>query len=147
VKDWPAFPDSPEALAYLQRHYKLVIVSNVDRASFRHSNARLGVTFDAVVTADDAAAYKPALNHFELALAQLAEMGVTRDQVLHVAQSLYHDHVPAKQLGLRTMWVNRRAAHGQDGGATPTAPVPVTPDGEVPTLAALVDAHRQERAG
>ncbi len=74
-------------------------------------------------------------------------MGVPRDQVLHVAQSLYHDHVPAKQLGLRTMWVNRRAAHGPDGGATPAAPVPVTPDGEVPTLAALVDAHRQERAG
>jgi len=147
VKDWPVFPDSPEALAYLKRHYKLVIVSNVDRASFRHSNARLGVTFDAVVTADEAGAYKPALNHFRLALARLAELGVPEDRVLHVAQSLYHDHVPAQQLGLRTMWVNRRAAHGQDGGATPAAPVPVTPDGEVPTLAALVDAHRQERTG
>jgi 2-haloacid dehalogenase len=147
VKDWPAFPDSPEGLAYLQRHYKLVIVSNVDRASFRHSNSRLGVTFDAVVTADDAGAYKPAHNHFRLALAKLADMGVPRDRVLHVAQSLYHDHVPAQQLGLRTMWVNRRAAHGQDGGATPAAPVPVTPDGEVPTLAALADLHRNEPAG
>jgi 2-haloacid dehalogenase len=147
VKDWPAFPDSPEALAYLKRHYKLVIVSNVDRASFRHSNARLGVTFDAIVTADDAGAYKPAPNHFHLALAQLAEMGVAKDRVLHVAQSLYHDHVPAKRLGLRTMWVNRRAARGQDGGATPAAPVPVTPDGEVPTLAALADLHRSEPAG
>jgi 2-haloacid dehalogenase len=154
VKDWPAFPDSPEALAYLKRHYKLVIVSNVDRASFRHSNARLGVTFDAVVTADDAGAYKPAPNHFHLALAQLAEMGVAQDQVLHVAQSLYHDHVPAKRLGLRTMWVNRRAARpsgadagGGGGGATPAPPVPVTPDGEVPTLAALVDLHRGEREG
>jgi len=190
VKDWPAFPDSPEALAYLKRHYKLVIVSNVDRASFGHSNARLGVTFDAIVTADDAAAYKPALNHFHLALAQLAEMGIAQDQVLHVAQSLYHDHVPAKRLGLRTMWVNRRAAHtsGSDanpggvagtapggaeatpggagafasgrggatsggaspsdasggGGATPAPSEPVTPDGEVPTLAALVDLHRRE---
>jgi 2-haloacid dehalogenase len=147
VKDWPAFPDSPEALAYLTHHYKLVIVSNVDRASFRHSNARLGVTFDAIVTADDAAAYKPAPNHFHLALARLAEMGVARDQVLHVAQSLYHDHVPAKRLGLRTMWVNRRADHGRGGGATPDAPVAVTPDGEVPTLAALVDLHRHEQAG
>ena len=146
VKDWPAFPDSPEALAYLQRHYKLVIVSNVDRASFRHSNARLGVTFDAVVTADDAAAYKPAHNHFHLALARLAEMGVPKDRALHVAQSLYHDHIPAQQLGLRTMWVNRRS-QGREGGATPAAPVRVTPDGEVPTLAALADAHRQERAG
>jgi putative hydrolase of the HAD superfamily len=144
VRDWPAFPDSPEALAYLKRHYKLVIVSNVDRASFRHSNARLGVSFDAVVTADDAGAYKPAPNHFRLALARLAEMGIGQDRVLHVAQSLYHDHVPAKRLGLRTMWVNRRAAHGQGGGATPAAPVPVTPDGEVPTLAALADLHRNE---
>jgi 2-haloacid dehalogenase len=144
VRDWPAFPDSPEALAYLKRHYKLVIVSNVDRASFRHSNARLGVSFDAVVTADDAGAYKPAPNHFRLALARLAEMGIGQDRVLHVAQSLYHDHVPAKRLGLRTMWVKRRAAHGQGGGATPAAPVPVTPDGEVPTLAALADLHRNE---
>jgi 2-haloacid dehalogenase len=147
VKDWPVFPDSPEALAYLKRHYKLVIVSNVDRASFRHSNARLGVSFDAVVTAEDAGAYKPAPNHFWLALARLAEMGIAKDQVLHVAQSLYHDHVPAKQLGLRTIWVNRRTAHGRDGGATPAASAPVTPDGEVPTLAALVDLHRNEPAG
>jgi 2-haloacid dehalogenase len=152
VKDWPAFPDSPEALAYLKRHYKLVIVSNVDRASFRHSNARLGVTFDAIVTADDAGAYKPAPNHFHLALARLADMGIAQDQVLHVAQSLYHDHVPAKRLGLRTLWVNRHATRtrgaddGTTPGATPAPSVPVTPDGEVPTLAALVDLHRRERA-
>jgi 2-haloacid dehalogenase len=147
VKDWPAFPDSAAALAYLRRHYRLVIVSNVDRASFRHSNDRLGVTFDAVVTAEDAGAYKPAPNHFQLALERLAEMGVAKDRVLHVAQSLYHDHVPAKRLGLRTMWVNRRGDRGQGGGATPAAPAPVTPDGEVPTLAALVDLHRHEQAG
>jgi putative hydrolase of the HAD superfamily len=172
VKDWPVFSDSPEALAYLKGHYKLVIVSNVDRASFRHSNAKLGVSFDAVVTAEDAGAYKPAPNHFRLALAELAELGTAEDQVLHVAQSLYHDHVPAKQLGLRTMWVNRGAARspgadadagatpegaagatpgdagaslGGGAGATPAPQVPVTPDGEVPTLAALVDLHRQER--
>ena len=147
VKDWPVFPDTPEALAYLKRHYKLVIVSNVDRASFRHSNAKLGVTFDAVVTADDAGAYKPALNHFHLALARLGELGVAKDRVLHVAQSLFHDHVPAKQLGLRTMWVNRRATRPGGSGATPPPVLPVAPDGEVPTLAALVDLHRNEPAG
>ena len=145
VGDWPAFPDSAEALAYLKRHYRLVIVSNVDRASFRHSNAKLGVTFDAVVTADDAGAYKPAPNHFQLALAQLADMGVAGHQVLHVAQSLYHDHVPAKRLGLKTMWINRRADRAKGGGATPAA-APVTPDGEVPTMAALADLHRQQRS-
>jgi 2-haloacid dehalogenase len=142
VKDWPAFPDSAGALAYLQRHYKLVIVSNVDRASFRHSNARLGVTFDAIVTAEDAGAYKPAPNHFHLALAWLAEQKIAKDRVLHVAQSLYHDHVPARRLGLATMWVNRRAG----GGATPVTSAPTMPDGEVPTLAALVELHRRERA-
>jgi 2-haloalkanoic acid dehalogenase type II len=147
VKDWPVFPDTPEALAYLKRHYKLVIVSNVDRASFRHSNAKLGVTFDAIVTADDAGAYKPAPNHFQPRPGPAGRDGRPQDQVLHVAQSLYHDHVPAQELGLRTMWVNRRAAHGQDGGATPPAPVPVTPDGEVPTLAALADLHRNEPPG
>jgi len=143
VKDWPAFPDSAAALADLKEHYKLVIVSNVDRASFRHSNARLGVTFDAVVTAEDAGAYKPALRHFQLALARLAEMGVARGQVLHVAQSLFHDHAPAKRLGLRTMWVNRRGDRGHGGGATPAAAA-VTPDGEVPTMAALVELRRRD---
>ena len=160
VKDWPAFPDSAEALAYLQQHYKLVIVSNVDRASFRHSNARLGVAFDAVITAEDAGDYKPAPNHFQLALARLADMGVPKDRVLHVAQSLYHDHVPAKRLGLATVWVNRRSDRASAGGATPTggatapttgatppAPVPVTPDAEVPTMAALEDLDRRQRAG
>jgi 2-haloacid dehalogenase len=148
VRDWPAFPDSPAALAYLKRHFKLVIVSNVDRASFRASNARLGVAFDAVVTAEDAGAYKPALRHFEVALARLADLGVARERVLHVAQSLYHDHVPAKRLGLPTIWVDRRAGRpgGRGGGATPAPPVPVTPDGEVPTLAALAERHRREQA-
>jgi 2-haloacid dehalogenase len=136
VKDWPAFPDSADALAYLGRHYRLVIVSNVDRASFRHSNAKLGVTFDAVVTAEDAGAYKPAPNHFQLALAQLAELGVASDQVLHVAQSLFHDHVPGKALGLSTVWVNRR--HDRPGsGATPSAEA--TPDLVVPDMATLAD--------
>ncbi|HSO54665.1 MAG TPA: haloacid dehalogenase, partial [Actinomycetes bacterium] len=120
-----------------------------------HSNTRLGVTFDAVVTADDTGAYKPAPNHFHLALSQLSKMGVPKDRVLHVAQSLYHDHVPAKRLGLSTIWVNRRAGRGPDadstggasGGATPPTPVPVAPDAEVPTLAALVELHRNQQAG
>jgi 2-haloacid dehalogenase len=146
VKDWPAFPDSADALAYLGRHYRLVIVSNVDRASFGHSNAKLGVTFDAGITAEEAGAYKPAPNHFRVALARLAELGVAQDRVLHVAQSLFHDHVPAKQLGLRTMWVNRRASRPGAGGATPLPPVPVTLDGEVPTMAALADLHRRQQA-
>jgi len=141
VKDWPAFPDSARALAYLKRHYKLVIVSNVDRASFRHSNDKLGVAFDAIVTAEDVGAYKPDRPHFDRALAALAAMGVPKEKVLHTAQSLTHDHVPAKALGLTTLWVNRRA--GQKGwGATKPPPVDVAPDWEVPSMAALVELHK-----
>jgi 2-haloalkanoic acid dehalogenase type II len=142
VKDWPAFPDSAEALAYLKQHYKLVVLSNIDRASFAHSNKKLGVTFDAVVTAQDVGSYKPALNHFKVGLETLAKMGVPKDKILHTAQSLFHDHVPGKKIGLTTMWINRRA--GKSGGGA-TMPVgAVKPDGEVPSMAALVEMHRRE---
>jgi 2-haloalkanoic acid dehalogenase type II len=146
VQDWPAFPDSAEALEYLKRYYKLVIVSNIDRESFRHSNAKLGVDFDLVVTAQDVGSYKPAPGHFTRALALLAELGVGKDKVLHTAQSLFHDHVTAKGFGLTTMWINRHAGTG-DLGATPPPSAPVTPDFEVPTLAVMVNLHRQELAG
>ena len=146
VKDWPAFPDSAAALAYLKRHYKLVIVSNVDRRSFAESNKRLGVEFDLVVTAEDVGCYKPALRHFERALGQLAEMGIGKERVLHTAQSLYHDHVPAKQMGLTSIWINRRTGKS-GGGATKAPPVPVKPDWEVPSMAAMVELHRRESSG
>ena len=104
---------------------------------------KLEVKFDWVVTAQQTRRYKPNPRGFEL---MFERVGLPPARILHVAQSLYHDHVPAQRLGLRTMWVNRRAAHTQEGGATPPAPVPVTPDGEVPTLAALADLHRNEPA-
>jgi 2-haloalkanoic acid dehalogenase type II len=145
VKDWPAFPDSAESLAYLERHYKLVILSNVDRASFAHSARKLGVDFDLVVTAQDVGSYKPNLAHFNVGLERLAAMGVPKAKVLHVAQSLFHDHVPAKQVGLPSVWINRRT--GKAGaGATPEA-APVKPDLEVPSMAAFVDLHRKQAGG
>ncbi len=145
VKDWPAFPDSAEALAYLKQHYKLVVVSNVDRASFAHSNERLGVDFDLVVTAQDVGAYKPAPAHFERAFAGLAEIGVPRAKILHTAQSLFHDHVPAKKhFAMTTIWINRQAGKP---GATPAADLDVTPDWEVPSMAAMVELHKAHLAG
>ena len=143
VRDWPAFPDSAAALAYLKRHYKLVIVSNVDRESFRHSNRRLGVEFDSIVTAQDVGSYKPNPAHFHEAFKRLSAQGVAKEQILHVAQSLFHDHVPAKTLGMTTVWINRRA--GKPGwGATRPPPIAVTPDAEFPSLAAMAEAHRKE---
>ncbi len=144
VKDWPAFPDSTEALAYLKQHYKLVIVSNIDRASFARSNEKLGVEFDLIVTAEDVGSYKPAPGHFESALAQLAEMGVAKEKVLHTAQSLYHDHVPAKEFGLTSIWINRQAGRP---GATKVPDVEANPDWEVPSMAAMVELHKEHSEG
>jgi 2-haloalkanoic acid dehalogenase type II len=143
VKDWPAFPDSAAALAYLKRHYKLAILSNIDRASFAHSNRRLGVEFDLIVTAEDVGSYKPTPRNFEVLLERLAALGVGKERLLHAAESLYHDHVPAKRFGLATAWIYRRAAKGSFG-ATRAPDQPVKPDWQVTTLAELADLHRKE---
>ena len=117
VGDWPAFPDSAEALRSLQRYFKLVILSNVDNESFAASNAKLGVAFDAVYTAEDVGAYKPSDRNFAYMLEKLATLGLGKADVLHTAESLYHDHAPAKQHGLKSCWIYRR--HDQEGfGAT-----------------------------
>jgi 2-haloacid dehalogenase len=131
VRDWPAFPDSPAALHALQRKYKLAILSNIDDDLFAYSAQRLQTTFDFVITAQQARSYKPSLNNFKLAFQRL---GLPPKRILHVAQSLFHDHVPAKSLGMSTVWVNRR--HARPGfGATP--PADATPDLEVPDLQSL----------
>jgi 2-haloacid dehalogenase len=142
IGDWPPFPDTPGALAYLKRHYKLVILSNVDRASFARSNARLGVAFDAIYTAEDIGSYKPDPRNFEyLAAGVRRDFALDKGHILHVAQSLFHDHVPAKALGLATCWIDRRG--GRAGfGATAPPPKDVAPDFRFATLGALADAHR-----
>ena len=131
VHDWPPFSDSIEALRSLQRHYKLVVLSNIDDELFAHSQALLGIEFHRVFTAQQIGSYKPAMGNFEYALNALE---IPRQRVLHVAQSLFHDIAPAGKLGLSTVWVNRR--HDKDGsGATPIAEA--NPDLEVPDLKTL----------
>ena len=139
VPDWPAFPDSADALARLAERYALIILSNVDRTSFAGSNARLGVEFDAIITAEDVGAYKPRLNHFERLDEVIAERGVPRDRLLHVAQSLFHDHGPAKQVGLSSAWINRRQADA-GWGATPEPDAEYSYQWEFPSMAAFADA-------
>ena len=139
VPDWPAFPDSRDALAQLARHYKLIILSNVHRAGFAASNRRLGGDFAAVITAEDVGAYKPAENHFRALDATLADLGVDRRRLLHVAQSLFHDHVPAKREGLPSVWINRR--HDRPGwGATPEPTDGWTFDLQFKSMAEFADA-------
>lgn len=133
VPDWPAFPDSADALALLARHYKLIIVSNVHRAGFAGSNERLHGDFAAIITAEDVGAYKPADNHFRALDARLVELGIERSGLLHVAQSLFHDHVPAKREGLPSVWINRR--HDRPGwGATPEPAAEWSFDLEFPSM-------------
>jgi 2-haloalkanoic acid dehalogenase type II len=137
IGDWPPFADSPAALAALARRFTLVVLSNVDRESFARSEARLGVTFDRVFTAEDIGSYKPDRRNFEHMLERLARTGTAPEALVHVAQSRYHDIEPAKALGLRAVWVDRR--HGRDGwGATPPPTGGVEPDLTVRSLEELV---------
>ncbi len=145
VPSWPAFPDSHAALASLGRDYRLLIVSNVHREGFAASNARLGVTFDKIITAEDVGAYKPAPNHFEALDAALAELNLPRERLLHVAQSLFHDHVPAKRYGLASVWINRR--HGRPGwGATPEPAEEFSYAVEFPSMEAFAATARESKA-
>jgi 2-haloacid dehalogenase len=117
---WPAFPDTADALRYLKTRYKLVILSNVSRDGFAASNRKLGVVFDAVYTAEDIGSYKPAPANFEYLLEHLRrDHGLEQKDILHTAQSLYHDHVPAQSFGLATAWIDRqRLSKTGDWGAT-----------------------------
>lgn len=142
VPDWPAFPDSAAALAYLKQHYKLVILSNVDRVSFVGSNKRLGVEFDAVYTAQDIGSYKPDPRNFEYMLQRLQERHIQPAQILHTAQSLFHDHGPARTAGLASCWIDRR--HEAAGwGATPAPPAGAGYDFRFTSVGAMADAHRE----
>ena len=146
VPDWPAFPDSAEALRYLKQHFKLGILSNVDRESFKGSNKRLGVEFDWIVTAEDVGSYKPSLRNFEVMIATLAEDGVDKAQILHTAESLFHDHVPGNKMGLASAWVFRR--HDKEGfGATSRPAEMPRIDFRFNSLADMAEAHRRETAG
>jgi 2-haloacid dehalogenase len=141
--DWPAFPDSAASLGYLQRFYKLVILSNVDRTSFARSQRKLGVEFFAVYTAEDIGSYKPDPRNFSYLLDRLAQAGHPAGDILHVAQSLHHDHAPANRAGLVSAWIDRR--HGAGGGATPPAESAVCYDFRFTSMAEFAAAHRAEQ--
>jgi 2-haloacid dehalogenase len=139
VGEWPAFPDSIEALMTLHDRFRLGVITNCDDDLFARSAARLETDFDWVVTAQQAGAYKPDRRGFDLAFERL---GLPRDRILHVAQSLYHDHATAQGLGLKTVWIDRR--HGRPGsGATP--PAQARPDAVFPDMASFAAAATADR--
>lgn len=130
---WQPFPDTVPALRRLKTRFQLAVISNVDDDLFAGTARLLQVPFDCVVTAQQARSYKPAHHNFLLALEKI---GLPRTQVLHVAQSLHHDHVPAGELGLTSVWVNR-PRRVQGAGATP--PAQAHPALTVPDLRTLAD--------
>lgn len=141
VKDWPAFPDSADALAYLGEHFRLVILSNVDNRSFAASNEKLGLRFDAVYSAEDVGAYKPTDANFSFMLAMLERRGVAKPEILHTAESMFHDHSPANRFGLASCWIHRR--HAQPGfGATRDPGETPSYDFRFTSMAEMADAHR-----
>lgn len=143
VQDWPAFPDSADALEYLKQHYKLVVLSNVDNASFAYSRAKLKTPFDAAYTAEDIGSYKPDPRNFEYMLDNLERLGIAKHQILHTAESMFHDHSPANRFGISNCWIYRR--HAEEGfGATRNPGEMPRYDMAFDSMSDLVDAHRKE---
>jgi 2-haloacid dehalogenase len=131
LANWPPFPDTVEALRKLKRRYKLALMSNVDDDLFAGTAVKLGVAFDHVITAQQAGCYKPSIRMFQLAEGRI---GVSREQWLHVGQSIFHDVIPAQSLGIATVWVNRPSPRPGSGAAKAASG---QPDLEVPDLRAL----------
>jgi 2-haloacid dehalogenase len=139
VPDWPPFTDTVESLRYLSRFYKLVILSNDDNASLLGTMRHLEVPFELMITAEDVGSYKPGLPHFTRAFEQLAAKGIAKEEILHVAQSKHHDIKPGRELGLTTVWVNRR--HDRAGSGA-TLATDAEPHLTVTSLAELVALHK-----
>jgi 2-haloalkanoic acid dehalogenase type II len=120
VPFWPAFADSADALRILKSKFKLVILSNVNVAGFTSSNRWLGVEFDEIYTAEHVGSYKPNPGNFEYMFDNLKKAhDAEKRDILHVAQSLFHDHVPAKDFGMNTVWIDRQnLSKGGNWGAT-----------------------------
>jgi len=146
VGNWPAFEDSPGALQYLKKFYKIIILSNVDNESFEGSRKRLQVEFDAVVTAEDAGSYKPSIRNFEHMIerlnAGLGDTAVSKADILHTAESLFHDHKPANDFGLASCWIHRRYKEEGFGATMSPGDMPRI-DFKFTSMAALAQAHQE----
>ena len=144
VKHWPAFDDSADSLQYLREHYHMATLTNCDRISYMGSNARLEIEWDAIYTAQDVGCYKPNLRNFDYLFERARrDLGILPGEILHVAQSLTHDMVPATAMGMTKVWINRR--HGVEGlGATAPPEGEYSIEMEFNSMADFAAAHRRE---
>lgn len=147
IAHWPAFPDTADALRALKSHYKLVILSNVNRTGFELSNRKLGVEFDDIITAQDVGTYKPNPRNFEVLMEVMEKKhGVAKNGILHTAQSLFHDHVPATRFGLAKCWIDRQnLAETENWGATAIVHERPEVDFRFLTMGAMAKARETER--
>ena len=136
IRDWPPFPDTVAALKKLKNKFRLGIISNIDDDLFAASDRLLKIDFDYIVTAQQAQAYKPSLRVFEYAFNHI---DIPRDRILHVAQSLYHDIEPCGQLGLKSVWVDRRKDKSSSGATPPSNAKPTWEVSDLSELAAMVE--------
>ncbi len=144
IRSWPPFPDTVEALKELGTRYRLVAVTNADAWALGHMSAAMGDPFEERITCDEVGVNKPSPRVFEYVLEKLAPAGVDKRDVLHTAQSQYHDIVPASALGFATMWIERRRGKG-GFGATPRPEQIVTPTFHAASMADFVRQVREEQ--
>lgn len=143
VANWPAFEDSPGALQYLKKYFKLVILSNVDNETFQASNRRLQVEFDAIYTAEDIGSYKPSPRNFEYMTEKLEGIGVKKAKIPDTAESMFHDHKPANDHGLTSCGIYWR--HAQQGfGATMNPGLMPHVEFRFNSMHELVKVHREQ---
>jgi 2-haloacid dehalogenase len=135
---WEPFPDTAACLQALARRYKLGIISNIDDDLFAVTQKKLGVKFDLIVTAEQVQSYKPSLRNFQEALRR---SGLSKDEVLHAGQSVYHDIVPASFLGIANVWVNRPSVRPGAGAAKPASAQPQFEVQNLNELLALMTNH------
>jgi 2-haloacid dehalogenase len=124
LRIWKPFPDTVDSLRLLSKRYKVAIISNVDDDLFSYTQKLLRTSFEFVVTAQQVRSYKPAQKHFQEALKRAEQAGINKDEVLHAAESLYHDVGPANALGLKTVWVHRRYDKQGFGATRPGTAMP-----------------------
>jgi 2-haloacid dehalogenase len=127
LPSWEPFPEVRASLEEARsRGWRLAILSNTDSDFIQASKERIGVPFDETVVASEIGSYKPAHGHWE---EFFRRTNADRGRHVHVAASLFHDIAPARELGLRSVWINRL---GERPGPRP--------DRELPDLAGLADA-------
>jgi 2-haloacid dehalogenase/putative hydrolase of the HAD superfamily len=143
VRQWPAFADSRDALASLKEHFEIVLLSNSDNVSCSGCIGRLGVNFDGVYTAEDIYSYKPNPRNFEYLIQMLERRGIKKREILHTAESLFHDHVPANELGIANCWIHRR--HDEvSSGATMSVATTQSYDFKFRSMTEMVQAHKAD---